>query len=154
MPTFKSVVYLDDMRQPLLLGVRWVKNYAEFVADLEKNGIPDLISFDHDLAKEHYPIFEEDTPGREIPYGTYAEKTGLHCARYIVENKLPLQHWAVHSFNPQGRANIEAELRAYHPQGEVRGLEIMYRRIEDKVYGGDVVGGYRTPDGRFRGRVI
>jgi hypothetical protein len=123
---FKSILFLDDMRVPLLVGVDHVWNYDEFVTYLQTHPMPEVISFDHDLALEHLPLFE-DHPIGKIPYGTYKEKTGLDCARYIIENQLPLQYWAVHSFNAAGRINIEAELRRYRPQGEVRGLQIPWR---------------------------
>jgi hypothetical protein len=123
---FKSVLFLDDMRTPTLFGVDVVRNYDQFVSYLENKDMPELISFDHDLAIEQYPIFE-NKPGMEIPYDTFKEKTGLHAARYIIDNKFPLKCWMVHSMNVQGRINIETELRRYCPQGEVRGLVIPYR---------------------------
>lgn len=126
---FKSVLWLDDMRSPQILGIRWVKNYVEFVDYLKNHEMPDLICFDHDLALEHYPLFE-NRPGLVIPYSTYKEKTGKEAAEYIVENNLPLKYWSVHTMNAQGRINIEGVLRAYRPQGELRGLQIPYRVIE------------------------
>jgi hypothetical protein len=125
MPQFKSVLYLDDLREPLLVGIDHVRNYDEFVAYLETKGMPDLISFDHDLDPEHYPIGQTDIHGK-INYDSYKEKTGLHCARYIIENNLPLRSWAVHSYNQVGKANIEAELRRYRPRGEMRNLQIPF----------------------------
>jgi hypothetical protein len=125
---FKSVLWLDDNRMPLILGIDWVKNYDQFVSYLENKGIPDLICFDHDLAIEHYPVFE-NRPGMQVPYDSYKEKTGLHAARYIIERRLPLRQWSVHSMNVQGRINIETELRRYCPQGELRGLQLPYRVI-------------------------
>jgi hypothetical protein len=124
--TFKSVLYLDDMRVPTVFGVTVVKNYDQFVDYLQNHEMPELISFDHDLAFEHYPL-GENRPGVEIPYGTYTEKTGLACARYIIENKLPLQYWISHSMNAQGNINIAEELRRYRPEGELRGIQIPYR---------------------------
>lgn len=126
---FESVLWLDDMRMPLILGIEWVKNYDQFVWYLENKGMPNLICFDHDLAPEHYPIFE-NRPGMQIPYDSYKEKTGIQAARYIIERRLPLRQWSVHTMNAQGRINIETELRQYCPQGEVRGLQIPYRIIE------------------------
>jgi hypothetical protein len=114
------------MRTPLILGIEVVRSYDEFVWHIQNKPIPQLISFDHDLSFEHYP-FEEDRPGLVIPYDTFKEKTGWHCARYIVENQISMEFWAVHSFNAVGRQNIERELRQYRPQGEVRGLKIPYR---------------------------
>jgi hypothetical protein len=112
MAVFNSILYLDDVRVPTLAGISLVRNYAEFVEYLDKRGMPDLISFDR--------------AGEKVPYSTYKEQTGLHCARFIIENRLPLRHWAVHSCNVQGRINMERELRRYCRRGEVRGLQIPF----------------------------
>lgn len=125
---FESVLWLDDNRMPLIFGVEWVKSYNEFVWHLQNKEMPELVCFDHDLAFEHYPV-AENRPGMHIPYGTYKEKTGKEAAEFIVENKLPLRYWSVHTFNAQGRINIENVLRAYRPQGELRGLKIPYRNV-------------------------
>lgn len=122
--TFKSILYLDDIRKPSIFGITHVRSYDEFVAYLQNNPMPELISFDHDLSLEHYPM--ENISGMKIPYDTFKEKTGLHCARYIIENNLPLSYWSVHSMNVTGADNIRTELRAYCPGGEVM-LKIPYR---------------------------
>lgn len=121
----KSVLFLDDTRVPTLLGIARVKDYDEFVEYLTNNPMPELISFDHDLAFEHYALTETN-PGPKIPYESYEEKTGLDCAKWVIEHKLPIQYWHVHSFNPIGKANIERALRVYCPQGELRNLDIPY----------------------------
>jgi hypothetical protein len=142
---FRSVLYLDDVRVPTIFGIDVVQNYDQFVWFLRNNPMPELISFDHDLDITHLPLFEEEnTRLREgIPYDTYTEKTGLECARFVIENQLPLLRWAVHSRNPVGRMNIERELRLYCPEGEVQGLSIPFIAEERRVYGDRVVDGYR-----------
>lgn len=42
-------LYLDDQRTPVEKGWKVVRNYKEFVAYIENNAMPDIISFDHDL---------------------------------------------------------------------------------------------------------
>jgi hypothetical protein len=123
---FESILYLDDMRVPQILGIELVRSYDEFTWYLQNKPMPELISFDHDLSFEHYPV-SENRPGSVIPYDSYTDKTGYHCAQFIIENGLPLRRWAVHSFNVQGKINIEFLLRKYRPEGEVRGLMIPYR---------------------------
>ena len=54
----KTALYLDDQRTPTetIPGYHpWnvVRNYEEFTKWIIENGIPDLVSFDHDLAEEH-----------------------------------------------------------------------------------------------------
>lgn len=129
---FETVLYLDDMRTPVTPGMRSqipagmsvVRSYDEFVAYFKRNPMPDLISFDHDLSTEHYPTGVQ-TGLEHIEYGQFDEKTGMHCAQYLVENKLPVRHWNVHSWNVVGKRNIGNLLREHYPAGEVR-LEIPF----------------------------
>lgn len=126
---FDSVLWLDDLRQPLDPRIAWVKSYRTFVQYLAMNPMPELICFDHDLALEHYPI-TQGYPEPGIPYERFKEKTGLECARHVIENSLPLKYWSIHTQNEAGRQNLEAELRRYCPEGELRGLKIPFRVID------------------------
>lgn len=117
-------MYLDDIRDPVMtypetLNLQWciVRSYTEFVDEIKTKGMPKFISFDHDLASEHYPIMEKDgglSNGNRIPYETYRAKTGYDCAKWLVEYcmdrglKLPI--CKVHSMNPVGRRNIQSYL--------------------------------------------
>lgn len=109
-------LFIDDLREPwnvykTCTQHEWtvVRSYDEFVACIKKNGLPFVISFDHDLADEHY------LP--EIPVDTYKEKTGLDCAKWLVEycldNKVGLPKYNVHSANPAGSANIRSLLASF-----------------------------------------
>lgn len=122
-------LFLDDFRNPKdaftlvipHLKIFWeddwdiVRNYDEFVSWIEANGLPDFISFDHDLADEHY---EDVMNNPKLDYSQYREKTGLDCAKWLVDwcvdNKLSLPDYAVHSANPAGRRNIEQYLISAH----------------------------------------
>ena len=83
-------MYLDDIRKPKTEGWTIIRNYSEFVHHITIFGIPDEISFDHDLGEE--------------------EKSGYDCAKWLCqycwENGLPFPDWNVHSANPVGRENI------------------------------------------------
>ena len=69
------------------------------------------VSFDHDLADEHYS--DKMYEGKEI-YNeytkTFSEKTGYHCAKWMKdfynENNIELPTMFVHSMNPVGTENI------------------------------------------------
>ena len=64
-------LFLDDFREPedafnhtnnqlYLIGWVIVRNYDEFVKTIEERGIPEILSFDHDLGQnniENYFIF-------------------------------------------------------------------------------------------------
>lgn len=116
-------LFLDDNRTPSrvtwielpLLDWVVVKNYQEFVEIIEKNGIPTTVSFDHDLADEHYIEFTAAhdptsiTKGN-IRYDSFKEKTGYDCAKYLAEycvnNTCPIPEYYIHTLNPIGRMNI------------------------------------------------
>lgn len=122
----KYKLYLDDVRLPTqtfnTTNGEWVivRSYDEFVDYILKNGLPWFISFDHDLAHEHYRESMYDADGHYSKYykdGTFKEKTGFSCAEWLVEycmnNKVDLPEWNVHSANPIGRDNIAGILRSY-----------------------------------------
>jgi hypothetical protein len=122
-------LFLDDMRIPIdcatymwQRGVNctiyredWeiVRSYKEFKEWILKNGLPEFISFDHDLAdveelKENLPITDWfDLDGNK-------EWTGMDCAHFLVDycidNDLVLPNFAVHSANPAGTENIKGLL--------------------------------------------
>ena len=110
----KKGLFLDDVRTDpnQFVGyeedpTQWtiVKSFDTFVEYLQNNPLPDVISFDHDLADEHYN-------NAQVVYSDYKEKTGLSAARYLhnflLETKQPPPEIRVHSMNPVGRRNIEA----------------------------------------------
>ena len=108
-------LFLDDVRDPnkFLQSIReWViaRDYNQFVTIIKERGMPAFISFDHDLAFEHYPFNDKRQDGLTIPYNDYNEKTGYHCAQWLVEHcmdiKAPLPRFQVHSMNPVGANNI------------------------------------------------
>ncbi len=121
----KKALYLDDVRTPTttLDGYEpWyvVRNYDEFVNWIQANGIPDLVSFDHDLAEEHMNDYFDQVgrQGYQYPdYLSYREKTGLDCAKWLVdycqENNVSLKLVSVHSHNPVGTTNIQSLINGF-----------------------------------------
>ena len=121
----QRALYLDDTRTPtdtIPNFEKWyvVRNYNEFVNWIEKNGLPDYISFDHDLAEEHMEDYwQHQFKGiPTIDYNTFTEKTGLDCAKWLVEyvekNNINLPRLlGVHSANPLGSLNIQNFLNGY-----------------------------------------
>lgn len=123
-------LFLDDVRMPYIVGdyimpwklkalyrlERWdiVRNYKEFVAFIESNGIPDVVSFDHDLADAHYD------PDTWKEHFKYEEETGLDCAKWLIQyckkQGKPLPVCYCHSMNPVGKENILRELKQYEGQ--------------------------------------
>jgi hypothetical protein len=114
----RTTLYLDDIRTPsetLPNAHPWnvVRTYDDFVDYITNNGIPDLISFDHDLAKEHMEDYYAQVfqNGYQNPdYDSYKEKTGLDCAKFLCEYaermNQEIKTCVVHSHNPVGAQNI------------------------------------------------
>lgn len=121
-------LFLDDKRKlsdvtyiTLPLG-NWtiVRNYQQFVAHITKNGLPDYISFDHDLAEEHYPFNEInmlDYRNGIVDYSKYKFPTGLECARWLIQycfgHEKPLPQVSIHSMNTIGVENIYKTLMPF-----------------------------------------
>lgn len=101
-------LFLDDLRNPPDNTWQVVRSYDAFVGYIETYGVPDLISFDHDLAFEHYSFNSNFSLTKEIPYHSYKEKTGLDCVKYLIEKNLSIKSYKVHSANPVGAENIRS----------------------------------------------
>lgn len=89
-------LYLDDLR-PTPENFQRVYDYDEFVHFIAENGVPDSISFDHDLGEG---------------------KTGFDCAKFLVEycldHDIKKINFQVHSQNPVGKENIEYLLNNFN----------------------------------------
>ena len=131
--------FLDDMRNPddaylhLDTGIPkvslvkhtgihqddWVivRTYDEFVKCITYLGLPNVVSFDHDLDEEHikhYFMVTQDIG--IIEYGNLKEKTGKHCAEYLIQEwknqgKPKQIKTFVHSANRWGQVNIKDVLK-------------------------------------------
>lgn len=98
-------LFLDDIRMPPdHNGSLWViaRSMDDAIWYIEHKGIPNFISFDHDLADDHYIIGQPRL-----------EKTGYDFAKwfgdYVFLNDLSLPYdfnYSVHSMNPVGAKNI------------------------------------------------
>ena len=96
-----------------------VRNYDEFINYILKNGLPSVISFDHDLADEHYvpsEYWDNYDLSKEFQESqSYREKTGNDCAKWLLEycyeNNLKLPQCMIHSANPVGADNIRKTLK-------------------------------------------
>lgn len=90
-----------------------VRSYDEFVNVVTKYGVPELVSFDHDLGTEHYNNDQTNV----IDYLSFEEKTGYDCAKwlcnYCQENNIKFPKYYVHSMNPVGTQNIKSYILNY-----------------------------------------
>jgi hypothetical protein len=118
-------LFLDDIRNPedvlvyipkcqYYIDREWVivRSYDEFVNTIIEKGVPQAVSFDHDLADEHYGMQDN------IEYGMLTEKTGYHCAQWLIYHcmdnniELPIVIF-IHSMNPVGSQNIISLFNTY-----------------------------------------
>ena len=116
-------LFLDDNRKPYDVfrntinpiyenNNEWtvVKNYEEFVDTILESGLPEIISFDHDLSQNHYLPENQSN----IDYNNLKDRTGYDAALWLVGycrmNDIKLPTIKVHSANPEGKKNIERVL--------------------------------------------
>ena len=120
-------LFLDDKRvpqdvfnytgNPIFLKEDWVivRSYDEFVKYIEEKGLPEMVTFDHDLADVHYGV--QDHVDQDY-YDLCEEKTGYHCAlwmiNYCLDNELKLpKRVYIHSMNGPGARNINSLFTTY-----------------------------------------
>lgn len=81
------------------------KNAGQFIKSILKNGVPQIVSFDHDLGDFYFDNGEK------------RERSGDTCAewlcKYCLNNNKPLPQFYVHSDNPVGRENIKKTFTFY-----------------------------------------
>jgi len=116
----KYNLFLDDIRVPTdvkwvkLPKVKWeiVRNFDQFVEKIEKDGLPEIIAFDHDLAFDHYNIDN----GSFFP-PSHIEPTGYDCAKWLIQycsdRQLSPPIYYVHSMNEIGKQNIISYIESY-----------------------------------------
>lgn len=118
-------ILLDDIRVPYDVFLNtldfdyykndeWliIRNYEDFASHIMENGIPEMISFDHDLTFDHYLSENQNN----INYDNMKVKTGYHAAKWLIEycklNNVKLPSVVkVHSQNPEGKENINGLFR-------------------------------------------
>jgi hypothetical protein len=105
----KYKLFLDDERYPPDNDAEWriARNFDDACWYIREYGLPYHISFDHDLAFDHYIL------------GKPHERTGLDVAKWfanhVIENGLKLKDFTfyVHSQNPVGAENIQAYMEQF-----------------------------------------
>ena len=114
----KRYLFLDDERSPsnvdwiqlpFLSDEEWeiVRDFSQFKQWIENYGLPDVVSFDHDLADFGH---REKTLDKD-------ERTGLDCAKFMVDwcldHDLACPSFFVHSKNLAGKENIQELLSQF-----------------------------------------
>ncbi|MDP2692430.1 MAG: hypothetical protein Q8O88_02180, partial [bacterium] len=102
----KYFLYLDDLRDPFK-ETKWpdhiytlqtviVRGYNEFVKCITEKGLPDTVSFDFDLAPEHYKQGDKSHFTSIEGYEKLFIRNGLDCAKFLInycethKEKLPV----------------------------------------------------------------
>jgi hypothetical protein len=116
----KVKIYLDDVRTPTDSEWIVVRDYTQFVANINRHGLEniDMISLDHDLGDtamvEYYNNVKDNYV---IDYSNIIEKTGYDCCKFLVnrsiETGIPLPQIFVHSANPVGAHNMMGYINNY-----------------------------------------
>lgn len=94
-----------------------VRNFGDFIKTIEEKGLPEVISFDHDLKDFHYYHYQTYTfyTGK-IDY-SIVEGTGYECTKwliqYLLNNDLDAPEIMIHTQNQVGAENIRTEFRNY-----------------------------------------
>ena len=119
-------LFLDDERVPysphgmiedayyitknnIYINYDWVivRSYDQFIDYIKRNGLPQIISFDHDLADEHYQYLLKHN---DVDYSKYTEKTGMECVKWLVSycmnNNLKFPKYLIHTQNIVGGKNM------------------------------------------------
>lgn len=110
-----DLIWIDDVRNPVnYMWIRWMQDRAGINPDehyiiwvstftyfkeyLDKNGLPAIICFDHDLGPD--------------------EPSGYDFAKYVVDycldHNLDIPKYAIQSSNPVGAENIKSIMDNYH----------------------------------------
>ena len=86
-----------------------VRDFDAFVSTILREGVPVMVSFDHDLSDIKYS-------GGKSTF-SYKEKTGYDCAKwlcdYCQENNIKFPKYFIHSMNPIGSKNINSYIENY-----------------------------------------
>jgi hypothetical protein len=98
-------LYLDDIRSPCDDSFVVVRSVKEAIGFVLENGMPDFISFDHDLGCSN--------DGQIYPSGYDFVKWLVEADMSGAINISDDFSFAVHSQNPVGTKNIEALLNGY-----------------------------------------
>lgn len=99
--------------------VEWtiVRNYTDFVETIKRDGVPAIVSFDHDLGDTAYKeYFRAKDSDKTIRYENIKEMTGFHAAQwlaqYCIDNGIAIPLYYIHTLNHMGFMNIHSVLES------------------------------------------
>ena len=151
-------LFLDDARKPsdvtwvtLPENVAWVvaRSYEDFVAVLDKMGLPKFITYDCDLSVEHYNAFFELKHNYILKYNEFKNRCGISCVEHILKfckaRKVAHPPYLVHTRNHYAKPFMEQMIENFNanpivPEGKdlldaVTPLPSFVRHNENEIAG-------------------
>lgn len=120
-------LFLDDTRIPhkvswanLPENVSWViaRSYDEFVATIDRMGVPQFVTYDCDLCDEHYEAYFKLRHDYVKHYKTFKTRCGIECAEYLINlcKKNDVRHppFKAHTRNEYAQRLIEDIIHAHN----------------------------------------
>lgn len=156
----KTLLWLDDLRNPYInteqkvpIGydiIEWVKNFGEFVHYIKQNGLPDCISFDHDLGDDVEQCNVEILSSW-FNIDENREYTGMDCAKFIIDycldNSVNMVKYNIHSANPSGAKNIQSLLDNFVKQ--VKFNEVSAHKFQVEYWTDEIINDKISNDGSW-----
>lgn len=104
--------FYDNLLKQYHANFVWVKNLYQFIDYIEKNGVPQFVSFDHDLNNRG--------GGEGLSDEQKLNNNGVNCAKWLVnyckQMGQPLPKFYVHSANPKHGPEINRVLTGENKQ--------------------------------------
>ena len=102
----RNKLFYDKLLKQYNVNFIWVKNIYQFINYIRTNGLPNFVSFDHDLNNRG--------GGEGLSDEQKLNNNGVQCAKWLVnyckQNKYPLPKFYVHSANPKHGPEINKVL--------------------------------------------
>ena len=104
----KNKQFYNELIKKYNVNFVWVKNLYQFIEYVENNGVPEFVSFDHDLNNRG--------GGEGLSDEQKLNNNGVNAAKWLVnycrQNKQSLPKFYVHSANPKHGPEINRVLNA------------------------------------------
>lgn len=119
--------FYDTLLKQYNVNFVWVKNLYQFIYYIEKNGLPQFVSFDHDLNNRG--------GGEGLSDEQKLSNNGVNCAKWLVnyckQTKQPLPKFYVHSANPKHGPEINNILNnAFNEGRKVKKIYIKETQVK------------------------
>lgn len=122
--------FYDDLLKQYNANFVWVKNLYQFIDYIENNGVPQFVSFDHDLNNRG--------GGEGLNDEQKLNNNGVNCAKWLVNycKKMgqPLPKFYIHSANPKRGLEINKVLTNENKQIIRLTESDLHKIVKESVY--------------------